>query len=148
MRFRKLRIAWSAACGITCLLLIVLWVRSYWWAEVLEYPHGAVGATFVVSAHGVLIVSIDGNYPNVSVEPIVWRDPIADWEFSMGGLPEHFQMKTKSKMILFGLPHMVLVLIAGAFGALPWIRWRFSLRTLLIGVTLVAVVLGILAISN
>ena len=27
---RKLRIAWSVGCGIVCLLLIVLWVRSHW----------------------------------------------------------------------------------------------------------------------
>ena len=31
MRFRKLRIAWSVVCGIACVLLIVLWVRSYWY---------------------------------------------------------------------------------------------------------------------
>jgi hypothetical protein len=30
MRFRKLRIAWSVACAIACVLLIALWVRSYW----------------------------------------------------------------------------------------------------------------------
>ena len=30
MRFRKLRIAFSATCLIACVLLIVLWVRSYW----------------------------------------------------------------------------------------------------------------------
>jgi hypothetical protein len=30
MRFRKLRIAFSVACGIACLLLIGMWVRSYW----------------------------------------------------------------------------------------------------------------------
>ena len=29
MRFRKLRIAFSATCLIACVLLIVLWVRSY-----------------------------------------------------------------------------------------------------------------------
>src|SRR3954466_10399403 len=29
MRFRKLRIAWSAGWGLACVLLIVLWVRSY-----------------------------------------------------------------------------------------------------------------------
>jgi len=28
MTFRKLRIAWSVACAIACVLLIVLWVRS------------------------------------------------------------------------------------------------------------------------
>jgi hypothetical protein len=27
---RNLRIAFSAICGIACVLLIVLWVRSYW----------------------------------------------------------------------------------------------------------------------
>jgi hypothetical protein len=29
MRFRKLRIAWSVFCGVTCVLLIALWVQSY-----------------------------------------------------------------------------------------------------------------------
>src|SRR5689334_2253638 len=29
MKFRKLRIAWSVACGVACVLLIALWVRSY-----------------------------------------------------------------------------------------------------------------------
>jgi hypothetical protein len=29
MKYRKLGIAFSAMCGILCLLLIVLWVRSY-----------------------------------------------------------------------------------------------------------------------
>ena len=33
MRFRKLRIAWSVACGLACVLLIVLWARSYWWCD-------------------------------------------------------------------------------------------------------------------
>ena len=33
MRFRKLRIAWSVTWGIACVLLIVLWVRSYWWGK-------------------------------------------------------------------------------------------------------------------
>jgi hypothetical protein len=33
MRFRKLRIAWSVGWGIACVLLIVLWVRSYSWSE-------------------------------------------------------------------------------------------------------------------
>src|SRR4051794_8633021 len=30
MRFRKLRIAWSVFWGVACVLLIVLWVRSYY----------------------------------------------------------------------------------------------------------------------
>src|SRR4051794_21664600 len=30
---RGLRITWTAICGIACILLIGLWVRSYWWIE-------------------------------------------------------------------------------------------------------------------
>ena len=33
MKYRKLRIAWSVAWGVVAVLLCVLWVRSYWWAE-------------------------------------------------------------------------------------------------------------------
>jgi len=29
IKFRKLQIAWSVLCGLACVLLIVLWVRSY-----------------------------------------------------------------------------------------------------------------------
>src|SRR6476661_3879782 len=40
MRFRKLRIAWSVFCGIACVLLIVLWVRSYWVRDYLIVDYG------------------------------------------------------------------------------------------------------------
>src|SRR5262245_21096640 len=40
MRFRKLRIAWSVVWGIACLLVIVLWVKSYWWVSGIETPFG------------------------------------------------------------------------------------------------------------
>src|SRR5918995_3829478 len=33
MKYGKLRIAWSVGWGLLCLLLIVLWVRSYWWND-------------------------------------------------------------------------------------------------------------------
>ena len=33
MSFRKLRIAWSVVCGILCLLLVALCVRSYWYRD-------------------------------------------------------------------------------------------------------------------
>src|SRR4051812_40138543 len=36
MKYRKLRIAWSVFCGIACVLLIALWVRSYWRTEFVE----------------------------------------------------------------------------------------------------------------
>src|SRR3954466_4741046 len=40
MRFRKLRIAWSVFWGLACVLPIVLWVRSDWWADAIWYRPG------------------------------------------------------------------------------------------------------------
>src|SRR5688572_727347 len=37
MKYRKLRIAWTVGCGALCLLLIVLWVRSYYAADELRF---------------------------------------------------------------------------------------------------------------
>ena len=34
-------------------------------------------------------------------------------------------------------------IISGSLAAAPWLRWRFSLRTLLIATTLVALLLGL-----
>ena len=45
------------------------------------------------------------------------------------------------------VPHCCLIAVVGAAAGVPWIRWQFSLRTLLIVMTLVAVVLGIRAAS-
>jgi hypothetical protein len=46
------------------------------------------------------------------------------------------------------LPHWFLAVAAGTLAALPWIRWRFSLRTLLIATTLIAVVLAAVAVAS
>jgi hypothetical protein len=46
-----------------------------------------------------------------------------------------------------GIQDCVLILMLAAFAIVPWIRWsnRFSLRTLLIATTLIAIVLGLAA---
>ncbi len=38
MRYRKLRIVSSVVCAIACVLLIALWVRSYWRSDDLHGP--------------------------------------------------------------------------------------------------------------
>jgi hypothetical protein len=45
---------------------------------------------------------------------------------------------------LINVPHWFLILGASTVAIAPWIRWRFSLRTLLIAATVVAVGLGLL----
>jgi hypothetical protein len=47
---------------------------------------------------------------------------------------------TKDDFVL-RLPYWILIVTTVAVATIPWIKWRFSLRTLLIATTLVAVVL-------
>jgi hypothetical protein len=43
------------------------------------------------------------------------------------------------------LPHWFVVGIVATLTSIPWLRWQFSLRTLLIATTLVAALLGLIA---
>ena len=43
----------------------------------------------------------------------------------------------------FVVPHWLVTALFAIIGFVPWIPWKFSLRTLLIATTLIAVVLGL-----
>jgi hypothetical protein len=54
MKYRKLRIAWSVAWGVVAVLLVVLWVRSYW---VCDNPVRSGKPSYgIVSLRGVLAI--------------------------------------------------------------------------------------------
>ena len=146
MRFRKLRIAWSVGCGVLCALLIVLWVRSYWWTEVrtlLITEKWSVSYGLYPGVIGIGVRSGDDGTPLI-LEADDW------WSVQqLRGSPAY------SSRVLgyFGygggvvaLPYWFAVLLAVTLAVAPWVRqlnWRFSVRTLLITTTLVAVVLGL-----
>ena len=70
-RFRKLRIAWSVGWGILALLLLGLWVRSYWAGDYINYissPSGRINS--VGSIYGTLRFSFDKQS---------FRHPGQDW---------------------------------------------------------------------
>ena len=151
-RFRKLRIAFSAACGILCLLLIVLWVRSittYDYAQGTVFPqlapNGKLRATHLtIHSYGNVLSVIwatdstatkfppwrYGSRPTRTLRES-WKLTYLPHDGNLGGM----QLQS---------PYWLLVVAIGVFAASPWIpiRRRFSLRTLLIGMTVVAVLLG------
>jgi hypothetical protein len=154
MKYRLLRIAWSAVCGVLCLLLAVLWARSYQWADTFSFPITRKHLLGVGSAQGG-ITAIKSEY--------VFGYYKSRWEF------DHYPMTDASDAKVFqphnrpgfyGLfdlgiiispPFLVMCLpywfILGAaivIGAAPWGRpsKRFGLRTLLIAMTVAAVLLG------
>ena len=150
MRFRKLRIVFSITCLIACVLLIVLWVRSYRGADLFVRQFTSTSGVSVLSAKGRVELWA-GQMREVMITEgfIMPHDRVSDinsfaagWGFvtavqnsktSPSGLT-CFRIKT---------PHWFLFFLLISLASLPWLRWRFSLRTLLIATTLVAVVLGL-----
>jgi hypothetical protein len=154
MRFRKLRIAWSVGCGIACVLLLVLWVRSYWvWDGVTKLGgpshiyhiasyRGEFGVARLAAAEAI---DLDGSQLLSFGWNCVWRSDIP--RLASGNTITVWGQKRPYALIPFAVVPYALVLIP--FAALtisPWIGWsrRFTLRTLLIAITAVAVVLGVI----
>jgi hypothetical protein len=144
---RKLRIAWSVGCGIVAVLLIGLWVRSQNRQDRL-IRHSTTNIE-VRSYRSQTIVEItpDDNIQAIStsweiksrVADHFWR-PISISHPRLAALGVSWGFK-QGTYYLF-LPHWLLVLFTASLAVAPWIKWRFSLRTLLIATTLVAALLG------
>jgi hypothetical protein len=145
---RGLGIAWSMGCGLLCVLVIASWIRSY---RVADSASLQITGTRSLNANSVQgVISIESMYWNEEITPFelnfdIEATPIDaaellesrtsfDWEMARGadgGSHELF------------LPHWCPVLLLAMFAAAPWFKWRFTLRTLLIATTLIAVVLGL-----
>ena len=142
-RSRKLRIAWSAAWGFACVLLCVLWARSFYYSEHFDYGDGHA-VSGVWSFRGGLYFgrSLDENgseqgfaHWNSEIEP--------DNSNSLGDASFGFDSYVNNDGFRVVIaPYWSLGLLGATAVALPWVR--FSLRTLLIATTLFAVGLGLI----
>jgi hypothetical protein len=199
MRFRKLRFAWSVACGIACVLVFILWMRSYRWHESVSSRY--VWPTYVAvpltllrpyNTDPGLIYHSSGSPVDYRAYPlwITWnavsrrgqltltlhrtppRDGYKDrmkelvyaqlerWPFinderratgfagygtGFAGFGYISYENYRSYALGLTVPHWFAMFALGALAAAPWIPWsrRFSLRTLLITMTLIAVALGL-----
>jgi hypothetical protein len=145
MKYRKLRIAWSVVCGIACVLLITLSVRSYWWVEGARAPLSATRSFQFGTLPGLLAVGMR----NVPGEPfMVDRRQTADWRKLHSGPSQLWGgvIMRQSDNVVY-LPLWILVVVSGAVCAKPLVRQlpkRFTTRTLLIATTLVALALGVI----
>ena len=125
-------------------LLVALWVRSYWWRDLWQtyIPPKAIlllsseGGQAV--AHLEISESAPGDYGlglssyNEPAYNAVWHG--REFEFRWYHYPNGVQVF---------MPHWFIVVLAAALGTIPWFCRRFRLRTLLIATTLVAVGLGL-----
>jgi hypothetical protein len=145
MRYRKLRIAWSVGCAIACVLLIGLWMRSYWWEDDITcFRTCPIGHAY--SAEGHITFNRIESVSSAETEWHLYTTQITSAPTESENAPSFWWVETGHHRELI-VPHWFLAAVFGMFAAVPAVlpsKWRFSLRTLLIATMLVAVVLGLI----
>ena len=132
----------------------MLWVRSYHFQDAC---YGNIPGTNFISAGSQL------GY----LFAIFSDEPKREWTFGTTPLPDETWRKlyrdnepTKApNQLLVGvsyslsrystwcMPYWLLMLFSALLATVPWLRYRFRLRTLLIGMTLVAAIFGMIAVA-
>jgi hypothetical protein len=148
---KYLRIAVTALCLTACVLLVALWVRSYWRADMLE-GFAQNQLVFGIFAERGLIACAWRNSPLAIFEVEIWHVDVSGvghteplpgiLGFSYGQLIPWLTTVT--------VPIWFIVMAMSTTAIVPWIRSirrSFSLRTLLIATTLVAVALAAIVIA-
>ena len=142
---RGLRIAVSAVCGILCVMLVLLWVRSYWHWDVLQGQilfkpgfglssvQGRVSMRLITQGDRVYWGAVSMRVADMSPLDLVLRVP---------GLG--FAIRRDANLVFIAAPHWFLVAVTAALAGAVQVKQlrRFSLRTLLIATTLIAVLLA------
>lgn len=143
MKFKKTRIAFSVFFGILSLLLIGLWVRSYLRKDGLELPLAHSYFVECYSEKGGLSLVYGEGAVNLQL------DTFATPYWSGGELINlaHFGYNDKNRMLSLAFPHWFPIICLSVLAATPWVRWsqQFSLRSLFIAMTAIAVSLGFIA---
>jgi hypothetical protein len=140
-----LHIAVTALSLTACVLLVALWVRSYWWRDRVTGQSYILGAVYLWSHDGQLSCVSDRNrvLPHWEIDTNYYsRAHHMEFFFPWG-------WATKKRVIAIAFPHWFAVFLFALIAIAPWLRLarRFSLRTLLIATTLVAVALGMVVVS-
>jgi hypothetical protein len=153
MKYRKLRIAWSVAWGILAVLLFLLYVRSHSWLDGFGVVISKDRYVTVISAGRRIHVATATFPPGRMQGPWSIRSrrlkdsglyPIEDHRAYQGVLGVGLLRTSLFEMLAF--PHWLPAVLILGVAYLPWLSLirRFSLRTLLIGTTLFALVLGLI----
>ena len=154
MRSRNLRIAWSAACAIACVLTVALWVRSHYRNDSLRRKH-----LLLTSWPGSVCITYLPD--DITAQPPGWTFTSRSTVLQLYLDDEHRQLVPSylgfqwcrysiGRMFVLAIPNWFLTaatFVAATLPWLPWRRWQFSLRMLLVLTTLLAITLGVIVWS-
>src|SRR5687767_13245830 len=125
MRFRKLRIAWSVGCGIACVLLAALWMRSYSKVDSYRCPTGEHSTLHVQSASGRIIafaIPYSGGWKtgSIPVEHVGPSDVLKSPVMGTANYVSFFNGASRIGVVPYWAAFLPIATIAAVI-SLPWI---------------------------
>src|SRR5262245_454557 len=124
---RRIKITWTAFCGLACLLLLVLWLWSYEKIKVLERTSKNEIATDIISDSGTLTLSrydLKRNESFLPPEAHGWR--YEEYEPNVDRSVSRFAFDCSAAELTIRAPDWCPLVLFAFSAALPWIRWRFT----------------------
>jgi hypothetical protein len=138
----------SVAAFTACLLVGALWVRSYWWADEIVLRRSPAALITCQSMQGSMRFVA---YPR----PLFTGIRKLNFESRpAAALNEKFEPDLYGNLRRVRLdrwplivPHWAWMLATGLLAAGPWVRWRFSVRGVLVLMAFIAAMFAILVLE-
>jgi hypothetical protein len=142
-------------------LLVVLWIRSYAYGDIFVWRFSDWRQLTAQSKKGEVSVSVrDTNvewsrarswYVNSTSRKRIEEIELLHADASLPKPVPRWGPRFLLSHNYFVIPHWFPALLTAMLFTVPWIRhlgWRFSLKTLLIAITCIAVVLGVIIVLS
>ena len=133
---RYLRITVTGVSVVACLLLIAVWAVSYSWPIRAYATFQNFPSISLISRDGVAGFSLY----HVNFDSPEWDVYIDDDQIDL----DSWSLEVDRGHQFVTMPHWFLLSIIAAIAGVPWIKSRFSLRTMLIAMAIIAAWLGLI----
>jgi hypothetical protein len=142
-----LKLGWSLLFISSCVLLAVLSARTYHDWEFTKLQVTDTQVLRIDSGRGLTVWRLEKHPPHWHYSHWLKSDPQVPLSLAA--------LKTKTRNYLsipeprkFVMPYYVPIALAGLLSVVPWLTWRFSVRTLLLVTTMVAITVWSVTCTN
>jgi hypothetical protein len=143
----SLKLSWSLLFTGGCVLLAVLSARTYHDREFVKLQVTDAKVLRIDSVRGITVWCLEVYPPHWHYSHWLKSDPQVPLSLAA--------LKTKTRNYLsipeprkFVMPYYVPIALAGLLSVVPWLTWRFSVRTLLLVTTMVAITVWSVTCTN
>jgi hypothetical protein len=139
MKHRKLRIAWSVAWATICFALTALWIAVIinldWFVPVPRPPSGNGTDWNLRLGHSQFRLTLTMPDRNLDLREMRRINLLGfDWQGTW-------------KQISLAIPYWFPILLSALLAVIPWLKPRFSLRTVLIAMAIVSIAMTLAIIA-